>query len=277
MMVMLEDDTETLFATLTARSHNPDMYITTAILEEDLAQKMTRVGANSVIAPYDVAGNFLNNATLRPAVNDFFSAILLDQTTTHQITQLYLNDFSPWIGQRLGTQRIPRRTAGRDRLTLGDDHYMYVPRRLYPTGERSPARRCAYHPGHATGVSRERGGKQWAVSTVSRFPCPCAGPEHIYSLDEAEEAIRDAPTLCHHGSGRVAQYANKLNPLIYVIITTAALHGRTLARSFRVIQGNRPEKRCAAPVWIAQAIMVAVKQDRQRADHSSLPRSVSGC
>ena len=100
-MVMLNQDAESLLAVLTARNLDPRLYITAAALEEDLKQKMIKAGANVVLAPYEVASQFLNSATLRPAVNDFFNSILFDQETNHQITQLELGDDSPWIGKRI--------------------------------------------------------------------------------------------------------------------------------------------------------------------------------
>ena len=76
IMVMLNQDTESLLTVLTARNLDPRLYITAAAVEEELKQKMIKAGANVVLAPYEVASQFLNSATLRPAVNDFFNSIL---------------------------------------------------------------------------------------------------------------------------------------------------------------------------------------------------------
>ena len=69
---------------------------------------MVKAGANIVLAPYEVAAQFLNSATLRPAVNDFFSSILFEQDQHHQITQLELEDDSPWIGRRINDLALRR-------------------------------------------------------------------------------------------------------------------------------------------------------------------------
>jgi voltage-gated potassium channel len=102
LMVLLDNDTEALLTVLTARNLNAQLDITAAALADQLAHKMVRVGANSVITHYDVAGRFLNNATLRPAVNDFFNSILFSQKSEFQTTQLFLWDDSPWINHSLG-------------------------------------------------------------------------------------------------------------------------------------------------------------------------------
>jgi voltage-gated potassium channel len=128
MMVMLDSDTEALLTVLTARNYNPNLYITAAALEETLTQKMIRAGANNVIAPFDVAGQFFNNATLRPAVNDFFDSILFSQKSHFQTTQLQLWDDSPWIGQRLGKLGLRERyEAAVIGLRLEDGSYVYAP------------------------------------------------------------------------------------------------------------------------------------------------------
>ena len=89
---------------------------------------MTRVGANSVIVPFEVAGQFLNNATLRPAVNDFFVNILFDHETRHQITQLHLWDDSKWTGKRIAELNLREKfDAGVIGIRLADGTYMYAP------------------------------------------------------------------------------------------------------------------------------------------------------
>lgn len=101
IMVTLPDDTETLLTVLTARNLNPSLYITAATQEEDLLDKIWRVGANNVVRPFDLAGKFLNNITLRPAVYDFYSGILFDHTLDMQTTQVSLVEGSQWIGKRI--------------------------------------------------------------------------------------------------------------------------------------------------------------------------------
>ncbi len=109
IMVMLNQDTEGLLTVLTARNLNPALYITAAAIDVELKLKMIRAGANFVLAPYEVASQFLNGATLRPAVNDYFNSILFDQEIRHQMTQLELGDNSPWIGKRISDLNLRER------------------------------------------------------------------------------------------------------------------------------------------------------------------------
>lgn len=128
IMVMLNQDTESLLTVLTARNLDPRLYITAAAVEEELKQKMIKAGANVVLAPYEVASQFLNSATLRPAVNDFFNSILFDQEIHHQITQLELEDDSPWIGKRIGDLGLREKyDAGVIGIRLDNGDFAHAP------------------------------------------------------------------------------------------------------------------------------------------------------
>ena len=128
IMVMLNHDTESLLTVLTARNLNPRLYITAAAVEEELKLKMIKSGANIVLAPYEVSSQFLNSATLRPAVNDFFNSILFDQATHHQITQLELEDDSPWIGKRIDELRLRENfDAGVIAIRLETGDFIHTP------------------------------------------------------------------------------------------------------------------------------------------------------
>ncbi|MEO0565957.1 MAG: potassium channel family protein, partial [Chloroflexota bacterium] len=102
IMVMLPDDTDALLTVLTARSHNQELFITAATIENELAEKTLRVGANNVIRPYELSGQFLNNVTLRPTVYDFFYGILFDQEYNTQTTQVTIDEGSHWVRKRVG-------------------------------------------------------------------------------------------------------------------------------------------------------------------------------
>lgn len=128
IMVMLNQDTESLLTVLSARNLNPRLYVTAAAVEEELKVKMIRSGANIVLAPFEVSSQFLNSATLRPAVNDYFNSIMFDQEINHQITQLELGEDSPWIGKRISELKL-RETcdAGVIGLRLETGDFVHAP------------------------------------------------------------------------------------------------------------------------------------------------------
>lgn len=271
IMVMLEDDTETLFVTLAARSLNADLYITSAILEEELAQKMTLVGANSVIAPFDVAGSFLNNATLRPAVNDFFNSILFDQGTTHTTTQLQLYPNSVWIGRQLGDLKLHETyNAGIIGIRMQTGEFAYAPSETYVLKANEIV--LAVAPPHFIGQIHEASKQGTAPSdiTIDRHrPAVTTNPPRRstrrYTPEETEEAIKGMSKhyiIC--GSNRVATNAvNKLNPeRPFVLISDNEAYTIEMReRGFLVIHGNPTHEKTLhrAGIERAQAIMVTLE------------------
>jgi voltage-gated potassium channel len=128
MMVMESSDTETLLTVLTANNRMPSLLITAAAYNEAMAPKMLRVGANNVIAPLDVAGQFLNSVTFRPAVNAFFQELLFGSDHHSQVVQCFMYDDSQWIGQRLGDLELDVRFgAVTMAIRRGDGMFMAAP------------------------------------------------------------------------------------------------------------------------------------------------------
>lgn len=128
MMVMMQYDVDTLLAVLAARSLNAQIYITAAALDRVISFKITRVGANNVLMPFDIAGQFLNNATLRPAVNEYFNNILFDHDASEQVVQLYLSEESAWVGRSLGELQLRERfQTGILGLRTDYGRYYYAP------------------------------------------------------------------------------------------------------------------------------------------------------
>jgi len=276
MMVMLNSDTEALLTVLTARNYNPNLYITAAALEEELTQKMIRAGANNVIAPLDVAAQFFNNATLRPAVNDFFDSILFSQRSQYQTTQLQLWDDSPWIGQRLGKLQLRERfEAGVIGLRLEDGSYMYAPGEDYYLKENeiivtvAPIR---YIPALQE-ACREGAGSMPRMPNWQRLHVPIPPRQSSrppYSLVEAEKAIQEMSAhfvIC--GTGRVARNAiSKLDPeRPFVIVSYDNTYtAELLRRGFRVVHGNPTSEQTLrkARVDHALAIMVSIEDEADR-------------
>jgi voltage-gated potassium channel len=271
MMVMLDSDTEALLTVLTARNLNPTLDITAATLEEQLAPKMIRVGANGVIAPYEVAGQFLNNATLRPAVNEFFNTILFSQYTDFQATQLSLWDDSKWIGQRLGKLQLREQYhAGVIGLRLDNGIFIYAPSDDYILKENEIL--IAVAPAHTIGAlhraCREGGSNRPRMMNWQRLPLPTTPPrtEHrTYTLAEAEAAIHDMNGhFIIAGTDRVGRNAiSKLDPIRpFVIITDdEAYANEMLETGFRVIYGNPAQEAVLKKAGVGRALAVMVTND----------------
>lgn len=270
IMVMLNQDTEGLLTVLTARNLNPTLYITAATVEEELKLKMIRAGANVVLAPYEVAGQFLNNATLRPAVNDYFNSMLFDHETNHQITQLELLDTSPWIGKRISELKLRDHfDAGIIGIYLEDGTFVYAPsddRILQEEeillgvapGDLIPRLQVECQPDGGINIRFD------AFQRLSHFR-ELQTTETTYSLIESEEVIQDMSkhfVIC--GTDRVIQNAvSFLDPArpFVLISDDNGLTRDWLKRGFRVIHGDpaKEETQAKAGVKRAQAMMISIE------------------
>ena len=268
IMVLLNQDSEGLLTALTARNLNPALYITATSVESGLKRKMLHAGANIALAPYEVASQFLNSATLRPAVNDFFNSILFDQETDHQITQLDLSDNSPWIGKRISELALREQY---DACVIGirteDANFEYAPgeNRILLEGEillsvvpgpMVPKLQARCRP---TGRSDSR------YATFQRL-APVREVKRLdatLSLAESERAITAVSKhfiIC--GDDQIIETAVRfLDPSRPFVLLTSDydLAQEWLERGFRVVHGNPSSEDVLklAGVQRAQALMIS--------------------
>lgn len=274
IVAMLNNDTKTLLTILTAHKLNPAIYITAAALDEELQHKMLRVGANNVVAPYDVAGKFLNNTTLRPAVSDYMNSILFSHASEFRLTQLHLFDDSPWIGRRLGALHLKDNyQAGIIGIQQQEGTYRYAPTGDYTLQEDEVL--LAVAPAHEIQplqqACREGTAPKLRLTTWQRLPVKdeIVTSSKTYTLESAEHAIAYMSNhfiIC--GTDRVAQNAiDNLNPeRPFVIISDHdGLTEKWLGRGFRVIHGNPTQELTLKKAGIehAQAIMVSLEDEAQ--------------
>ena len=126
----LPSDADNLFLTISAKSLNQKLTISTRANERETESKMRRAGADSVFAPYNYTGARLAQSILRPHVSEF-----LDFTTTalgpnvgiEQV--LVAGGFAPRTLQDLHIRRelgimvlAVRRPGGGMHLNPGPDH-----------------------------------------------------------------------------------------------------------------------------------------------------------
>ena len=78
LVAALATDADNLFVLLSAKALNPKLTVVTRAAEEDAEEKLRRAGADTVFAPYSIAGHRLAQALLRPHVAQF-----LDFATTN--------------------------------------------------------------------------------------------------------------------------------------------------------------------------------------------------
>jgi voltage-gated potassium channel len=101
LIAALPSDAENLFIILSAKTLNPNLNVVTRASEEDAEEKLRRAGADTVFAPYTMAGQRLAQALVRPHVMKF-----LDFATSHAgpsivMEQIYVSPNSKFTSRRL--------------------------------------------------------------------------------------------------------------------------------------------------------------------------------
>ncbi len=130
-------DADNLFITLSAKLLNEKVFVVARAEDPASETKLTRAGANRVVAPYLLGGGRVVQAVLRPSVLDFIDLATRTQHIELQMEETYLRDGSTLVGKKLSEsmtreQRIivvaiKRRSGnmefnpgGETRLEMGD-------------------------------------------------------------------------------------------------------------------------------------------------------------
>lgn len=269
IMVTLPDDTDTLLTVLTARTHNADLYITAATRDDDLAQKALRIGANNAVLPFDLAGMFLNNVTLRPTVYDFFSGILFDNTVNAQTIQVSLLPGSVWVGKRIDALNL-RDTyhAHVIGLRTPEEAFIIVPSDSYVLAEHETL--IVVAPPYAVSDIRDasREGTQGTEAVPWQKPHDPIKPtqsKRQYTLAEAEAVVKGMSKhfIVCCGDEVSLSAIRQLDPeRPFVIISNNDAHtSHLLARGFRVIHGDSVDDDTLLRAGVDRALAIMISID----------------
>lgn len=270
-MVLLDSDTDTLHTVLKANKLNPSLYLTASVISEKLRSDMNRLGANAIIAPFDVAAQFLTNATLRPIVYEFFNNLLFDYSTDQQVVPIQLGIDSPWINKEISELELFQRFEA---AVIGVRH-------LDGTYEAVPNLSHKLQDGETLLIvvplenlqslrkdtEKEITKKHLRYLNTASMISVAPPRREAYTIEESEQAIM---TMEQHfivcGTGHIVQnIVNRLDPKrAFVIISDDRKWSQELLeRGFRVIWGSptNPETLDRAGLRRAQAIMVSIENE----------------
>lgn len=104
VITCLGEDTDNLFATLTARSINPDVYIVARANDDENIEKFEKAGANRVAIPYQIGGYHMATMALRPAVLDFIDVIVDSRHQELEVEEIEVGKNSPLLGKTIGEE-----------------------------------------------------------------------------------------------------------------------------------------------------------------------------
>jgi voltage-gated potassium channel len=108
-LVLVMDDATNLFVTITAKSLNKNIHIVTKVSKDNMKDKFKMVGANKVVAPYDLTGNRIVRSILNPTIDAFYEITSKNTSLEFQIAELEINKDSKLKNKALVDSRIRSR------------------------------------------------------------------------------------------------------------------------------------------------------------------------
>ena len=101
LVTVLPSDADNLYVTLSARVLNANLQIVARAEHESTEQKLRRVGANQVVAPYLIGGHRVAQAVLRPSVGRFLDQATRPGLDAYHIEEVLIRKESTLAGKSL--------------------------------------------------------------------------------------------------------------------------------------------------------------------------------
>lgn len=111
VVVALDNDADTVYATLSARAMRPDVVIVARARTTDSKAKLHLAGATRAVNPQRIGGRRLAVFALQPHVAEFFDVVLHDESIDWRVEQVPVTAGSSVAGQSLGGLRLRERTG----------------------------------------------------------------------------------------------------------------------------------------------------------------------
>ncbi len=98
---VIRTDAENVFASLSAKELNPEVYIVARAIDEGTEAKLRKAGADRVVKPYDLGGNRMVQLLLRPGVIDFIDGVARDRDLQIGLEEIQVCKESKLVGKTL--------------------------------------------------------------------------------------------------------------------------------------------------------------------------------
>src|SRR6202046_152793 len=106
LIATLASDADNLFLILSAKSLNPDLFLSARVAEEASEQKLRRAGANFVFAPYNSTGHRMAQALLKPHVQQFLEFTTQSLDVKVNIEQVRVSASSAFVDATIAGMQI---------------------------------------------------------------------------------------------------------------------------------------------------------------------------
>jgi len=111
VVVALDNDADTVYATLSARAMRPDVVIVARARTTDSKAKLHLAGATRAVNPQRIGGRRLAVFALQPDVAEFFDVVMHDENIDWRVEQVPVGADSSVAGHSLDGLRLRERTG----------------------------------------------------------------------------------------------------------------------------------------------------------------------
>lgn len=101
IIITTPNPSTTVFVTLSAKVHNPKIFIVARSDDESAIEKLRRAGADRIVNPYSLGGLRLANLVINRHAVDFLETNFAAGDDTFSISKMELSDDCPWYGKSL--------------------------------------------------------------------------------------------------------------------------------------------------------------------------------
>jgi voltage-gated potassium channel len=101
LIAALPEDKDNLFLIISARQLNPKLRIVSRGIEPNIAEKLMRAGADSVVSPNHIGGMRMASEMIRPRVVEFLDVMLRDKERTLRVEEVAVHAGSQLAGLTL--------------------------------------------------------------------------------------------------------------------------------------------------------------------------------
>ena len=101
LVVALDTDADTMYAIVTARALNPNLFIVARSNGADAGPKLRSAGANRVVNPHEIGGSRMASFLLHPNVAEFLGETMHDQDLELRLGEIEIPEGNGLVGQTL--------------------------------------------------------------------------------------------------------------------------------------------------------------------------------
>ncbi len=106
LVTALGTDVENVYATLSAKELNPEIFIVSRALADESEKKLLRAGADRIVKPYEIGGSRMAQLLLRPGVVDFMDVVSKKHHVDLKLEEIILEDGSSLIDKTVTDANI---------------------------------------------------------------------------------------------------------------------------------------------------------------------------